>query len=625
MLNQNNLNEIETKSLFTGNFSHWRGISSETLQAHKIIFEDAAALSNDPNYANQNKETGQFSKMRPFAAGAAKIPYNDNSFMYRNLDPNDSHRYNKSGNALIFNLEAISKGFDFVFIVEGALDALSIIELKIPKVSAIAIQSASTTEACTNLILDSYLKLKEEDRPRLILALDNDKAGHKATKEIREIFQAYNISFREEQNLSGDCKDPNEFLNKNRTDFEQLTKKLIESASLGDCLQGFGSYVITPENYFKELTLDSTPIVTCFDGLNAITGHGGLLRRPYFLGGISSSGKSAFSMQLATEAARSGYKVLYVTLEMEKREFISRQLCRLSFERDEMIGGINQYHLKLNEIEKLDSMDKFETDNKYFHFNQIFFKFFNEVKSNLILLKRAMSITEIYNFMRNYRTWMKGHGFDLLFIDYIQILDKEDQDGHKNPDIGDKTHIDNIVKAIQKISADLNVCVWALSSFNRNGYSGTNSTLSDFKESGNIEFSAEGVFALDLQHPTKEELQEMEEQALKNSKEGENLAFFNKKFVPTCSMLREYYEDKFKLRWLALKVLKNRHGRQDGKIWLSFEAPYFAFSECSNHHGQEFQRVHLEVSPNGIAAEPMQEPDANKNDLEKLNKFRNQR
>lgn len=100
----------------------------------------------------------------------------------------EEKKYSKSkvGAVRIFNREALQTAEKPVFIVEGELDAFSIIEVG---GEAVAIGSTANIKA--------LLKLLEKQKPvrPLIIAMDNDEAGAKAAVELVEGLNGLNILF----------------------------------------------------------------------------------------------------------------------------------------------------------------------------------------------------------------------------------------------------------------------------------------------------------------------------------------------------------------------------------------------------------------------------------------------
>lgn len=196
-----------------------RGISVETARACGIGFDPAADPANAPG------ATG--SEYKPHPCPRIIIPTSKAHYVARSIDQGTPKQYQKlnpnrekgAGAAGIFNRNALYSAQN-VFVVEGAFDALSIMEAG---AHAIALNSTANAEA--------LIKQMEERKPaaRLILCLDNDEAGERAAATIREGLRRLQIHFTG-QNISGDHKDPNEALTAEREAFINRVKAAQEAA-----------------------------------------------------------------------------------------------------------------------------------------------------------------------------------------------------------------------------------------------------------------------------------------------------------------------------------------------------------------------------------------------------------
>ena len=178
-----------------------RGISKEIQNKYNIGY--------DPNF-----ETG---KMR-FPIQAIIFPVSKDSYTVRNINNNSKFRYTKVGEASIFNyweLEENKKEKDTFYIVEGEIDALSIIEAGR---KSIALGSVNEVNLLVN-------KLKEDKfNNKFILMLDNDEKGKMWQEILYTKLKEIGINV-EKSDILGKYKDPNEFLMKDREKFLSLFQK----------------------------------------------------------------------------------------------------------------------------------------------------------------------------------------------------------------------------------------------------------------------------------------------------------------------------------------------------------------------------------------------------------------
>lgn len=157
------------------------------------------------------------------------IPYNPDckGYVHRILWEGDN-KYCKFGNE-IFNINALYEpsidalicgSRDYLFVTEGQIDAMSFVEIGL---SAVGLGGV-------NEVPKLIKQLKEKPCNKvLILALDNDKAGKRATgKFIEELAEAeLDQEYIVISNLYGKYKDANELLAADREKFVAKMKVLI--------------------------------------------------------------------------------------------------------------------------------------------------------------------------------------------------------------------------------------------------------------------------------------------------------------------------------------------------------------------------------------------------------------
>lgn len=170
-----------------------RGISKEVIQKYNL------------GYIEGWKHP-ESNKMLP--KNVIIIPVTDKSYIARDTNTNIDPRYKilKVGTSELYNTNCLYSQENPVFIVEGELDALSII-------TAGGQAVALGTVANTNKLLDLYRK--KAFKAPLILALDNDKAGTDATEKLEKALKSLKISYIK-KDIYGNYKDANEILVKNK-------------------------------------------------------------------------------------------------------------------------------------------------------------------------------------------------------------------------------------------------------------------------------------------------------------------------------------------------------------------------------------------------------------------------
>ena len=177
-----------------------RGITKDTLQKMKVT-EGPEWMPNVGKTAN----TVQFNFYR--SGQLINTKYRDGRKNFKLV---------KGAERIFYNIDAIEKT-DEVIIVEGEIDALSIIECGIEHV--ISVPNGSTTMHPNLEYLDTSIHLFE-NKKRIILALDSDEAGRNTQAEfIRRLgaHRCFTVDFSimtyvNENNEIIKCKDANDIL-----------------------------------------------------------------------------------------------------------------------------------------------------------------------------------------------------------------------------------------------------------------------------------------------------------------------------------------------------------------------------------------------------------------------------
>ena len=177
-----------------------RGISKEVQDKYNI------------GYDRDFKE----GKMK-FPIQAIIIPVSKASYTVRNINNASKFRYTKVGEAAIFNYWELEQNRkDTFYIVEGEIDALSIIEAGR---KSIALGSVNEVNLLVN-------KLKEDKfNNKFILMLDNDEKGKMWQEILYTKLKEIGINV-EKSNALGKYKDANEFLIKDREKFLALFQEI---------------------------------------------------------------------------------------------------------------------------------------------------------------------------------------------------------------------------------------------------------------------------------------------------------------------------------------------------------------------------------------------------------------
>ncbi len=174
-------------------------------------------------------------------------------------------------------------------------------------------------------------------------------------------------------------------------------------------------------------------------------------------------GKTTFALQLADNIAKQGQKVIIFSLEQSKFELITKAVSRISFETKR---GDARTHINILKNKEIDEIT-----------NNAIMKYATEVAPNEIIKEGTfnLSVDDIKLYLKEYVAETKEK--PLVIIDYLQILAPSDTK------LSDKQQIDHNATTLKKLSRDLDIPIFAISSFNRANYSQT-ASFEAFKESG---------------------------------------------------------------------------------------------------------------------------------------------
>ena len=475
-----------------------RGISTEVAEKHWIGY--------DPNY--RTFEVDEAGNHNPCTWRVLIIPTGNGSYVARNIDkpkePAKKNRYRNKGPSLLFNWKCLDLADKPVFVVEGELDALSIIEAG---GRAVGLGSTSNCKKFLNKI--------EDDPPTqpIILALDADKEGQAAEERLAEGITALKLPFYR-YNPYGMAKDANEALQADRDGFiaeiakaEQAQQEELEKAAREATEAAKAEYMQTSAAaHIKDFvdrvkaSIDTPVFSTGFSNLDSIL-DGGLYEGLYILGAISSLGKTTLALQISDQLAQQGQDVLIFSLEMSRYELMAKSISRITYLSDThgffakttrgITAGSRYKTYSREEIELINS-----AIHKYDSYAQHIF--IHEGIGDI-------GVTQVREVVQQHIS-LTGNR-PIVLIDYVQIL------APYNPRSTDKQNTDKAVLELKRISRDFKIPVIGISSFNRDSYkTGGKSkgrvSMTDFKESGAVEYSADVLMGLEFTSAGSDEYNE---------------------------------------------------------------------------------------------------------------------
>lgn len=461
-----------------------RGLSQEICSRYQIGYVSAWKHPKAPNAPSSPRLI---------------IPISAGSYLARDTRqeiPEEQEAYKKSkvkgaeGASWTFNRQALQTAAQPVYIVEGELDALSIIDAG---GEAVAIGSTAYT--------GRFLQELQESRPAqpLIIALDNDKAGSAAAEQLEAGLEAQGIPFYR-HNPAGAYKDANERLQADRAGLqaaveqgaamaqerieEQEQERREEYYSRNNAAAHLQAFV----DGIKE-SANTPAIPTGFKKLDAAL-DGGLYEGLYTVGAISSLGKTTFCLQIADQIAQYGHDVLIFSLEMARNELISKSISRHTLQRVLATGGSTSNAKTARGITAGERWKNYRPEEVALIQDAI--ADYGRYAHSIYILEGIGDIGA-----QQIRETVQEHisvtgSSPVILVDYLQIL------APYNDRATDKQNTDAAVKALKHISRDYKTPVIAISSLNRMNYNNP-INMEAFKESGAIEYSSDVLIGLQLE------------------------------------------------------------------------------------------------------------------------------
>lgn len=524
-----------------------------------------SAINNFPNSAAEeyilsrgiSKETAYQYRLGsihllPFssanASDALLIPTSDASYVlrYLHVDNESSYRYiNSPGECHMFNESVLYTEDSPIFVTEGAIDALSIIE------------SGGTALALNSTTQIGRLVSVLENRPTkntLIIALDQDDSGRKAADNLSAHLSRLGIAFYNHQDWKG-YKDANELLQKDKAALQQLILSVVKLANsikpqlvqkdkeLYDMLQSnrMDNCISVLLDNIKE-NANRPCIATGIHQLDKAL-EGGLLPGLHLVAAMSSLGKTTLVLQMVANVALHGNDVIFFSLEMSRLDLFAKNISRHMFELD-----MNYRKTKALSTAGIINGEIHKSGNKLIY--EHFFKAVNEYKKyadKITIIEGATDIGAVH-VKDIVETYIRITGkTPVVVIDYAQLLHPVDTR------MSEKQNLDYAIKCLKKLTSQ-GVAIIAISSLNRQSYDSP-VTLSSLKETGSLEYSAETVLSLDFE-------------AMYNAHRSGNPKSFD---LDT--------EKKKEVRNVLLTVLKCRNGPMGMQIPMVFYPKYNYFSE----------------------------------------------
>ena len=442
-----------------------RGISRETAAAYHLGY-DPAWIS--PEAIRRQRAKG--SDWTPPATARLIMPVSRNHYVARAISQDIEKKYQKmnetgGGPACIFNLPAIRQG-QAVFIVEGIIDALSIVEAG---GQAIALNSTSNA--------DQLIKLLERQNTdcSFIICPDNDDAGRRAAETIENGLQRLHIKHIT-ANVSGDYKDANDCLTADRQALEQAIKAAqakAEAAPVPDCLTDF----------FEEISGDKyKPYATDLQWFDMLLSGGPIRQTVLLLLAAPAAGKTTLAQQIAECMAKHKKPVLYLNLEMSRNQMIAKSISsRVTFKgcpmtATDVLQGYQWTDQQRQEVES--ALQEYrEFILPYLEYNP------DNVGSDLSAIQKAITSAGT-------AAVQAGKEAPVIILDYLHLVSMPEARG----DIQET--IKQSVLMLKRYAMKFNTICIAISATNRESNKDGRITRDSGRDSSNIEYTGDYILSL---------------------------------------------------------------------------------------------------------------------------------
>lgn len=501
------------------------------------------------------------------------IPTGPASYIARDTRPDipqNQEAYKKqqvgSRGRTVFNGAALMSAKEPIFITEGELDALSIID--------VGGEAVTAGSAARWAIVAEALKANPPACP-VIVAFDDDEVGRESGAKLKRALAEAGVAFIDYKPPMG-AKDANAALMADRAAFaasvqaaiaqakmtpeerrEEARQEYISRASASASLQGLVDRIRIGEK--------DPPFPTGFFTLDKVL-NGGLRPGLYVLGGLQSIGKTGFCMQMMDNIAAAGNDVLVFSLEMSRQELIARSVSRITYELSLMAGTPGKPAYSAVEILSGSAFDKDGAEGRQRIMDAVLA--YSRYSDRVFIVEGTGDVS-----VAQMRSAVESHieltgRRPVVCVDYLQIVPG---DGKSRTD---KQVVDYNVVALKRLSRDLSVPVVVVSSLNRQGYAEPLNP-SGFKESGSVEYSADALIGLQFQGM---------DYRLGDEKEGQRA----RRVAALIAKMNRRGEEG-KPQGIHLKVLKNRGGYKKG-IYLSYH-PAFNHFEVNSYADEQEERA----------------------------------
>lgn len=409
-------------------------------------------------------------------------------------------------------------------------------------------------------------------RPKFLIAVNDFEDDQTTGRYIYR--QMISLGFDvDEVNLHNEYLTVDNFAKKDKVAFEQQLLETVENPE-----NNFNNFLETvAQNDKSAISSGIPPIDILLDG--------GFYEGLYVLGAGSGMGKTSLALQMADYIAAHNNNVLYFALEMPPEELIAKSISRLTWLED--LGKSYESYKVLPTARNIllgDWRNRFNNSDLLQKINKAL-NYYKNFTSHMIIPRSSLNRPTASEIVKKVEEYIVNtNKKPVVFIDYLQLLRSE------NDRLTDKQNVTDAVNILKRLSDAYHIPIIVISSFNRNNYNRLDVDLDAYKESGDIEYTANVILALenDLSYTEVE---------YNNKNITLREAVENSKVKEWDETRASKYIRKLDDRPLKLAILKNRFGAIQDYVPLKFMSTYSAFGFSSYDGKQElFMQDPLEGS-----------------------------
>ena len=519
---------------------------------------------------------------------AVVIPYPGTDYYTKRLidpAPRENKYDNLPGSAPTFIVKENSEQY-FFYVTEGQLDALSIIQSGAHNV--IASHYPTKIEA----LIDSGFRIDGA-----VIVADNDEPGKGIVQTLTDLFTKKSVKSIVIYPSEG-FKDSNDML---KADPEKLKEILYNGAKAIKSLTAEPTPLDHFEEFLNEIQSDRfRPISTGLDQLDDALCGGFERKTLVTLASAPGVGKTAISQYILENMSANGHSVIYVNLEMDRSQLLSRSISRLSHE----YSTLNPYREDMTAIQVrrgyawTDSQKKIVKDMSDIYRERIAprFTYVTTNKENTGAIDNGLkSILEKLTKLTEESVKTTGEA-PLICIDYLQFIEYDLlREGQKKPDTAES--IKMTLNALKQFAMKYNTVILVITANNRASNAEGRASMDSGRDTSNIEYS--GDVMLSMVYTAVEEGW-LHKNGKKDKYGNDKYTRFDNDYI---NRLNDY-SDKNKgdvspvSKLLSLKVVKGRSIKPRGTAKFVYDGAYYYFREDVS----DSQKLRSFYQPEGIDA-----------------------